>query len=282
MKKLVVLLLAALTVLTICSCKKDPQDAKDDLTVVFADVGKADFILVGVGGKYAVIDAGYKTSKDKIKSVLDGYGVKEIEFAVATHNDKDHIGSMSFLIEKYKIKTLYISQLESDEKLYKNMLESASIRGTAVIKAAQGMKFSLGDAAFTVLEPDAGLIALGTENDASLVLRMQYGGKSVLFMGDAQLSTESAMMKKYTSDLVCDVVKIAHHGSAKASSQLFLSKTGAKYAVISTGDEEPAAAVTLKAIKACGMTLYNTDDDGDVVMTTNGKKISFSTAGGKK
>ena len=273
MKKLFILLLLPLLLLS--ACDKPTGGTEPTMTVVFADVGKADFILIKSDGKFGVIDAGYKSSKDKIDSVMEKYGVESIEFAVATHNDKDHIGSMSHVIEKYGVKTLYICPLESEEKMYKNMLESAAIKGTAVVKTRQGMKFSLGNASFTVLEPDDGLVALGTENDSSIVLRMEYGSKSVLFMGDAQIKTETAMMKKYSADLSCDVIKIGHHGSSKASSQLFLSKTGAKYAVITTGSEESAADVTLKAIDACKMKLYNTETDGDVIMLTDGQAVTF-------
>ena len=273
MKKLFILLLLPLLLLS--ACDKPTGGTEPTMTVVFADVGKADFILIKSDGKFGVIDAGYKSSKDKIDSVMEKYSVESIEFAVATHNDKDHIGSMSHVIEKYGVKTLYICPLKSDEKLYKNMLESATIKGTSVVTSRQGMEFSLGNASFTVLEPDDGLVALGTENDSSIVLSMEYGSKSVLFMGDAQIKTENAMMKKYSADLSCDVIKIGHHGSSKASSQLFLSKTGAKYAVITTGSEESAAAVTLKAIDACKMKLYNTETDGDVIMLTDGKTVTF-------
>ena len=60
-----------------------------------------------------------------------------------------------------------------------------------------------------------------------------------------------------------------------ASSQTFLSKTNAKYAVISTGDERPAADVTLKAIEKYKMELYNTHKDGDITMKTDGDNITF-------
>ena len=41
-----------------------------ELTVIFGDVGKADFILLSCGGEYAVIDAGYKKSYDYIEKTL--------------------------------------------------------------------------------------------------------------------------------------------------------------------------------------------------------------------
>lgn len=277
MKRLGAALLAVL--LLLCACGGGDSGVNGEVKVVFADVGKADFILIKTESGFGVIDAGYKASKDKIDSVMKEYGVSELEFAVATHNDKDHIGSMAHVIQKYKVKTLYTTPLESEDKLYKNMLDAASLRGTEVKQIMQGAGFSLGDAVFSVLEPDSGLLALQSENDSSLVIRMQFGGTAVLFMGDAQLKTETALMKKYSTDLQCDAIKIGHHGSDKASSQLFLSKTGAEYAIITTGDEEPAAAVTVKAINACKMKKYDTQTDGDIVLVSNGKKVTVTSKG---
>ena len=259
-----------------CSCKKPETEPEAKLFALIADVGKADFILIGCGGEFGVIDAGFKTSKDKIDSVMEEYGVSRLSFAVATHNDKDHIGSMEHVIEKYNVKTLYISPLEDEGKLYRKMIDAAAIKGTSVVEVKKGMTFNMGDAKFTVLSPDNALIEKEDVNEASAVIRMQYGDRSVLFMGDAQLQAEGSLMKNYTDELICDAIKIGHHGSSQASSQLFLSKTKAKYALISTGDEEPAADVTVKAINACKMTLLNTDTDGDLIIKTDGKTLTAS------
>lgn len=276
MKKVIVLL--SILLLTLCSCTG--QDGKlPELTVHFADVGKADLILIKCGDRFGLIDAGYKSNRDKADELLGEYGVKTLDFALATHNDKDHIGGMAHIIEKYSPETLYITPLESSEKQYKNMLEAASLKGTAVKKLKKGDKFTFGEVSFDVLSPDDSLLALNNENESSVVLKMKYGDKSVLFMGDAQIKSEEVIMKYYSKDLLCDVIKIGHHGSSKASSQVFLSKTNAKYAVISTGDDEPAADVTLKAISACNMKVYNTDTDGDIIMKTDGKTVSLQSKG---
>ena len=276
MKKICIILLLPLL---LCCCVNTPGGSAAKLTVVFADVEKADFILIKFDDKFAVIDAGYKNSKDKIDAVMEEYGVKTLEFAVATHNDKDHIGGMAHVIEKYGAKTLYITPLDGEGKQYGNMLEAAVIKGTEVIKVKRGTSFSLGDATFKALSPDDALLQLKDENEASVVLRMEYGKKSVLFMGDALLKAEESIMTNCQSLIPCDVIKTGHHGGDDASSQTFLSKTNAKYAVISTGDERPAADKTLKALSKYGMEILNTHTDGDIIMETDGNTITFTKKG---
>lgn len=274
MKRLITII--PLLLLVFCSCT--PHGVTEpEFDVVFADVGKADFILIRVKDKFGVIDAGYKDSTDKIDEVMDAYGVSRLEFAVATHNDKDHIGGMAHVIEKYSPGTLYITPLEGDGKQYGKMLDAAALTGADVVKLKKGGKFELNEAVFDVLSPDAGLLELNDQNEASVVLKMTYGKKSVLFMGDAQLKAEQMLTEKSKNALVCDVIKIGHHGSEKSSSQVFLSKTNAKYAVISTGDERPASEITLKAIDACKMQLLNTHTDGDVVISGTKDTITYKT-----
>ena len=278
MKKLLIVIPAVL-LLIFCSCRNGNKSVCSELTVHIADVGKADMILIKCGDSFGLIDAGYKSNRAKAEEILDSYGVKTLEFAVATHNDKDHIGGMARIIEKYEPKTLYINQLEGEGKQYGNMLEAAALKGTEVVKLRCGDAFSLGDASFTVLSPDKSLLDLNDENESSIVLRMTHGDKSVLFMGDAQLKAEEFLMKKYSKELICDVIKIGHHGSAQSSSAVFLSETKAEYAVISTGDDEPASAITLKAINACNMKLYNTDTDGDIIIRSDGSAVTVEKKG---
>ena len=284
-KKFSVLLLCCL--LIFCSC--DPgtvvqtteklPDELPQMQITFFDVGKADCILISCGEQNMIIDAGYKSDKTKIKNALKERGIKNVDTAVLTHNHKDHIGSMAFVIEKYNVKTLYTSQIESDDSLYEDMKEAASLRGCTVIKAADGMTFSLGYARFKVLSPNAKLVRAGDENEASTVLRMDYGDISVLFMADAMQTAEATLAAAHKDDIAVDVIKIGHHGTDQTCGLSFLQKTGAKYAVISTGDGQEVSETALKNIKDCNMQLYRTDTDGDVTVTTDGKTLNFSTTG---
>ena len=285
-KKLSVMFLCLL--LLFCSCEHGGKpteteaplpDELPQMEICFFDVGKADFILITCGDSSMIIDAGYKSSKSKIKDELKERGVKNVDIAVATHNHKDHIGSMAFVIEKYNVKTLYLSRIGKDNDFYDDMTEAASLRGCSVIEAADGMTFSLGYAKFKVLSPGSMLLSQGDENEASIVLRMDYGSISVLFMADALERTESILLSTHGGDLDADVIKIGHHGTEDTCTMSFLKKTGAKYAVISTGDGQSPSDKALSNIAACGMKLYRTDTDGDIIMTTDGKTIEFKTSG---
>ena len=53
----------------------------------------------------------------------------------------------------------------------------------------------------------------GESNDLSYVLRVNYGGRSIIMPGDAEKRAWDSMLAHYGSDdLSCDILKASHHG----------------------------------------------------------------------
>src|SRR5258708_40353915 len=68
-------------------------------------------------------------------------------------------------------------------------------------------------------------------NECSIALRLDYCASSMLLMGDAEHTEESAIEGLTPVTLL----QVAHHGSATSTSPAFLSRTRPRYAVISVG-----------------------------------------------
>jgi competence protein ComEC len=101
-------------------------------------------------------------------------------------------------------------------------------------------------------------------NNASIVLRMEYNHKSVLFTGDIQASVETKLVEDYGSRLSSTVLKVAHHGSAYSTTLDFLDMVKPKIAYISVGKNKyghPAPS-TIERLEDAGVTIYRTDSDG--------------------
>jgi len=77
------------------------------------------------------------------------------------------------------------------------------------------------------------------------------------------------------------VLKVGHHGSSSASSATFLRAVMPHIAVISVGANNsyghpaPQALARLAAVNA---TVYRTDTQGTIVVTTNGLTVDVRTA----
>ncbi len=153
--------------------------------------------------------------------------------------------------------------------------------GAQYEKAEPGKKYDLGGGAIlTVLGPTEPFFtkeqmkAGGNETNAnSIVLRLDYGDFSMLFMGDAETQTEDRMLGK-DLDLKAKLIKIAHHGSKYATSENFVKRVQPEAAIISDGSWNRyghPAQVTLDRLKAANAKVFRTDLQGEVTITTKGK-----------
>src|SRR5207245_8376042 len=114
--------------------------------------------------------------------------------------------------------------------------------GAQYEKAQPGKKIDLGGGVIlTVLAPSEPLFskdqmkAGGNDTNAnSIVLRLDYGDFSMLFMGDAEAQTETRMLTK-DLELNAKVLKVAHHGSKYATIEDFLKRVKPEAAIISDG-----------------------------------------------
>ncbi|MCI0572063.1 MAG: MBL fold metallo-hydrolase [Myxococcaceae bacterium] len=106
-----------------------------------------------------------------------------------------------------------------------------------------------------------------TKNGHSVVLRLKYGGVSVLLGGDLNTPAENHLLRHHTGGMApdesgflerarsvfrSDVAKACHHGSADFSS-LFLRAVHPLATVISSGDENPHAHPRADALGAIGV-----------------------------
>jgi competence protein ComEC len=118
-------------------------------------------------------------------------------------------------------------------------------------------------------------------NDFSAVIIIEFAGRKVLLSGDMEAEAEERFVEYYNENpsgvhlLDCDVLKVAHHGSATSSTMGFLNLIKPEYAVISTGVchgtyMHPRASA-LNNLNSLGATIYRTDLQGNILLTINSK-----------
>jgi competence protein ComEC len=108
---------------------------------------------------------------------------------------------------------------------------------------------------------------------------LSYKGYRVVLTGDSNETNEPWLKQRIGGELLdCDVLKVAHHGSDSSSTEPFLDYVDCEYAVISCNAEgnnynHPRQA-TLDRFIERQMTVYRTDNNGNIVLVIN-TKLTF-------
>ena len=251
--------------------------AAPELVVRFLDVGQGDAALISCDGQWLLIDGGPPKASSTLYAILQRLGVTRLDCIVSTHPDADHAGGLSGALEVATCGTFYASTATSDTRTWRGVCDRLERQGVPLSIPAPGDSFDLGAARVTFLGP---VRAAPDDNNNSLVLRIDHGGDSFLFTGDAEREEESDLLVA-GANLCADVLKVGHHGSAGASSPAFVAAVDPQVAVISVGRNSyghPTDEV-LDRLAAQGARVLRTDQGGDIVATTRGSGIAFEQVG---
>ena len=105
-----------------------------------------------------------------------------------------------------------------------------------------------------------------SDNENSLVLYTELGGKRWIFTGDAGVETERQILQDFPR-LSVEVLKVGHHGSNTSTDQDFVKGINAKYALISAGKDNRYGHPTTEVIETLeseNVVIYRTDQEGAV------------------
>ena len=248
--------------------------AQEDLLIDFIDVGQADSILVRNQDKVMLIDAGTNEAGETVVNYLENLGITKIDYLIGTHPHADHIGGLDDVINNFDIGQIYMPKIETTTKTFEDVLEAIENKKLTVTAPNKGDKIELGQAEGEFMtEP---ILDEDNLNVSSLVLRLEFGNTSYLFMGDAEEENEETIRWPKT-----DVLKVGHHGSSTSSSESFLEQVQPKYAIIMAGKDNSYGLPTQETIDKLnniGCEIYRTDEDGTIQMTSDGNAIEIKTS----
>ncbi len=288
-KALISIALSALTVLSFSSCASQKQsvEASNDtlssassgvLAVHFLDVGQGDSEFIELpNGETMLIDAGEAEEGKTVSSDLKKIGVRNITYLVATHPHSDHIGGLAEVLSQFVVENVYMPNAVSSSQTYSDFLDAVEAESCNVVEARSGVDVvDTSDLSVSFLAPVSA--EYDDLNNYSAVVKITYGENSFIFMGDAEELSENEI----TADVSANVIKVGHHGSSTSSSQSFVNRVLADYAVIECGKDNsyghPHQEIVERWEKS-GAKVLRTDLLGNILITSNGKEISYVTEG---
>jgi competence protein ComEC len=256
----------------------------DQMRVTFIDVGQGDSALVeGPGGFVMLVDGGgryddaFDTGARVVEPVLRARGIGRVDLVVLSHPHPDHLNGLLRVLARFSVGALWTNGDDGHNPKYSELLAIARRHEIATPEpSAFESKGMLVQPLGPWLGDHVGVPPGLDANNASLIVRVGYAGRTVLLTGDIGIDGEAELVAREATGLrlASDVIKVPHHGSRTSSGEALLAAVNPSLAVVSVGKHNtfhlPNPA-TLARYAERAARLYRTDLEGAVTLTIDAR-----------
>ena len=263
----------------------------DNLKVNYINVGQGDCILIEAPNKINIlIDGGGTPQSDFdvgskiVIPYLRRKGINEIDLLIVTHPHLDHLEGLLPVLKEFRVDMVLDSGVMCDSSEYKEFISLILKKGIPYHKAKAGDNFIFNNnLEIFLLNPlyDSDFYEESDFNNASIVVKLFYKNADFLFTGDVEEATEKKLLV-WQNILQSDILKVGHHGSATSTSIEFLDKVDPGIAVITVGKNHfghPSQKI-IERLEDRDIQIYRTDEDGTIIIRTNGQEYWIRTLNG--
>jgi len=263
----------------------------DKLKVNFINVGEGDCILIEAPNKINIlIDGGGTPQSDFdvgskiVIPYLRRKGINEIDLLILTHPHLDHLEGLLPVLKEFKVDMVLDSGLPCDSSEYKEFISLIKKKRIPYHKAKAGDNFIFSNnLEIFLLNPlyDSDFYEESDFNNASIVVKLFYKDADFLFTGDIEEAAEKKLLV-WQNILQSDILKVGHHGSSTSTNLEFLDKVDPSIAVITVGKNHfghPSQKI-IERLEDKNIQIYRTDEDGTIIIRTNGQEYWIRTLKG--
>lgn len=224
------------------------------------------------GGKVLLIDGGSSSVNNLYRNCLEPFlryrQIRKIDQIYISHANGDHFSAVEDLCgDRNVVQVLLTPHFRTQsrdnipaqtmlEALWENRIPIRTVRAGENFDIEPGVRLEV------IWPPeDPSLDA----NDSSMVLRLNYAGRTILFTGDIQSDAEQQLLQD-PQLLTSDVLIAPHHGSAEPTTAGFLMAVNPQV-VLSSNDRTLTRKQRRFAQIAPSRRLYRTSESGALTVT---------------
>ena len=266
-----------------------------DVVVRVVDVGPGLCVLATIpGGHDFLYDGGHWRGSGCRRAVSEMVTDGVLDLLVISHPDGDHLGEVPAILEDVEVRRIVHTGRDGTSGAWRDAMaavERERVAGASVIDLgtsaiAPGTVFALGPASATFVagwhdwdrtQSDGPLSPGERQNVISIVMRLDYRGRSILLTGDTIGRgigdppsdcdhAERWMVRHQPARLRADVLVAPHHGGDNGSSGCFVEAVRPGIVIFSAGHQHhhPTAAAAARYLALTPRPrIYRTDFGDD-------------------
>jgi len=266
---------------------------RNDLRVTIIDVGQGSSALVELpGGRCFLIDGGgfsdnsvFDVGARIVAPFLWRKKIKTIDTIVLSHPNADHLNGLLYIAKHFNVKRLWCNSDFADINSYREFMEIIKKNRIEMV-AFKDMprSYEINGARLKILYPPKDYIDKRKNekwrniNNNSLVIKVSFGSKSILFPGDIMACAEREIVATHGDELKSTVLIAPHHGSKTSSTAMFLQKIKPEIVIISAGWKNsfrfPNPSV-LKRYNENNCRIFRTDKNGALAILIDDRALKI-------
>ena len=217
-----------------------------------------------------MFDCGNDRSYERVvRKYLHWAGVNRLSGLLLTHGDALHLGGKAQLLEDFPRVRVLDNPTPDRSTIHRRLQRFFQDRGIKPATLAAGDSFRLSrEVTAHVLFPPRSLSS-PVADDQAYVIRVLVGpAASILFMSDAGIKTEKALLA-LRSDLRSDIVVKGQHHSGESGSEAFLYAAQPRLIIATSRDfpnHERISESWTRELQKRGIKLFRQDDTGAVTL----------------